>query len=175
MRYNGHMDQVFCFPPVADENSRVLVLGTAPSASSLAQGFYYAHPRNAFWPILQQLSGVRVETIPQRRGLALQMGIALWDTIGHCERVGSLDAAIRNPVPNDIASLLRKYRSIHLILLNGSTALHLYQRHHADKINLPFLSLPSTSPANAIPFARKLALWESALRQGCILPYKESE
>lgn len=173
MRYNGHMDRIFCFPPVVDENSRVLVLGTAPSVASLAQGFYYGHPRNAFWPILQELSGARAETAEQRRELALRMGVALWDTIGSCERAGSLDAAIRDPVPNDIAALLREYPSIRLVLLNGGTALRLYERHQAGQVGIAHMALPSTSPANTIPYARKLALWESALRKGGILPSKE--
>lgn len=162
--------RIRCFAPVADENSRVLVLGTAPSAASLQQGFYYAHPRNAFWSIMETISGERAASAEERRALALKMGVALWDTIGSCAREGSLDAAIRDPILNDIAALLREFPQIRLILLNGGTAQRLYKRHHGGTIALPALALPSTSPAHTMPFAQKLALWRSALAQGGIDP-----
>ena len=42
------------FEAVAGPDARVLILGTLPSAVSLATGQYYAQPRNAFWHIISQ-------------------------------------------------------------------------------------------------------------------------
>jgi hypoxanthine-DNA glycosylase len=42
-------------PPMATENTRMLVLGSFPSVTSLARQQYYAHPQNAFWRILQAI------------------------------------------------------------------------------------------------------------------------
>ncbi|HZX26552.1 MAG TPA: DNA-deoxyinosine glycosylase, partial [Telluria sp.] len=35
-----------CFPPVADDRTRVLILGSLPSEKSLALGQYYGNPQN---------------------------------------------------------------------------------------------------------------------------------
>lgn len=161
--------RIFCFAPVADERSLVLVLGSAPSVASLAQGFYYAHPRNAFWPILEAVSGESARTADERRTLALRMRVALWDTIGSCARSGSLDSAIRDPQPNDIAGFLRDHPSIRLVLLNGGTACKMYRRYIAPQVGLPALAMPSTSPAYTMPFAQKLAVWREALEKGGVL------
>ena len=157
-------DRVEGFAPLADANSRILVLGTAPSALSLKQGFYYAHPRNAFWPILCAVCGEAAPAESAKRALALRHGIALWDTLASCERKGSLDSAICRETPNDIASFLRCHPSVERILLNGTAAARLYRKYHADEISLPALCLPSTSPALTMPFAQKLSLWREALQ-----------
>ena len=53
------------FPPVYDENSRILILGSFPSVKSREQQFFYGHPRNRFWPLLaaiyQEIVPVTVE------------------------------------------------------------------------------------------------------------------
>ena len=39
-------------PPVFDERSEVLVLGTMPSPKSREAAFFYGHPQNRFWRVL---------------------------------------------------------------------------------------------------------------------------
>ena len=43
------------FPPLCDSESRVLILGSFPSAVSREQGFYYANRTNRFWPVLSEV------------------------------------------------------------------------------------------------------------------------
>ena len=38
-------------PPVFDENSEILILGSFPSVKSREQGFFYGHPQNRFWKV----------------------------------------------------------------------------------------------------------------------------
>ena len=61
------------FAPIYDENARVLIVGTMPSAASLAAAEYYAHKRNAFWPMMAQILG---EPIGQDYGARCAM--LLW-------------------------------------------------------------------------------------------------
>ncbi|MDD3214309.1 MAG: DNA-deoxyinosine glycosylase [Eubacteriales bacterium] len=137
------------FAPVYNASSRVLVLGTFPSVKSRENAFYYGHPQNRFWRVLASLFGAPVpNTIPEKRALLLQNGIALWDVLASCDITGSADLSIRKPVPNDIAALLSS-TSIHTVFCNGQTAGSLYHRWCEPLTTLPATILPSTSPANA--------------------------
>ena len=157
--------RIIAFEPVAPPGARVLILGSMPSVESLNQGFYYAHPRNAFWRILAEAFGEPFPAdIPGRIALLERHGIALWDVLQSCEREGSLDSAIRQPVPNDFEGLFRRCPGIRRILLNGGTACRLFM-----KWGKPFTEgrdlkrLPSTSPAYTLSYERKLAQWRQAL------------
>lgn len=136
-------------PPVFDEHSTVLILGTMPSPKSREAGFYYAHPQNRFWSVLSALFGEPVpETTAQRRDFALHHRIALWDVLAQCDIEGAADSAIKNPVPNDIAALLRS-SEIRAVFTAGKAATRLYKRLCEPMDCPPAIELPSTSPANA--------------------------
>jgi len=151
--------------PVAHANAKVLILGSMPGAESLAQQQYYAHPRNAFWPIMASLYGFAAD-LPY--ALRLQQltahGVALWDVLAYCEREGSLDSAIRNEQPNDFHRFFAAHPHISLVALNGGKAAQSFQKHVMPHLTLPvprLMALPSTSPAYAaMPFSQKLQLWQ---------------
>lgn len=147
------------YPPVYNENCRVLIVGTAPSAASLEAGGHYGHRRNAFWPILFALWGESDPgDYPSRYAFMLSHRIALWDVLKTCEREGNLDSAIRDGIPSDIDGLLAKCPSITTIFCNGGKAHELFCRHFP---HLQAERLPSTSPAAArLRFEQKLAAWQ---------------
>ena len=136
-------------PPVYDEKSRIMILGSFPSVRSRAEGFYYGHPQNRFWKVLAAVLGESVPTdIPGKRALLLRNGIALWDAAETCEIKGSSDASMRSVVPNDAAALAAKL-GITRIFANGKTAAALCKKYIIPGTSLELTVLPSTSPANA--------------------------
>src|SRR6202048_4890477 len=170
-------------PPVIDAHARGLILGSFPSVRSLADGQYYANPRNAFWPIVGDVLGFDGAADYARRLAALQSnGVALWDVLRGCRRVGSADSAIdpKSLVVNDFGALFTAHPNIAGVYFNGAKAADLYERlagaaiasaakpgaagHRHEVAAKPgaavdYQRLPSTSPANAIPRTAKLAAW----------------
>ena len=142
-------------PPLYDENSRILILGSFPSVKSRDMAFFYGHPQNRFWKLLSLLLEAPFpETVPERRAFLLGNRVAVWDVIHSCEIRGSSDASIRNAVPNDLREILEAAR-IRQIFVNGSTAGRLYRKYQEAPLRAVYgdcaraVVLPSTSPANA--------------------------
>lgn len=136
-------------PPVFDENSRVLVLGSFPSVQSRKAAFFYGHPQNRFWRVLSAVFSESVPgDVPEKKALLLKHKVALWDVIASCDVTGSADASIKNVVPNDLSVILSTANITH-VCTNGQMAHKLYQKYLAQEIDLPETVLPSTSPANA--------------------------
>lgn len=162
-------DRARSFAPIATRDARILILGSMPGQASLAAGQYYAHPRNAFWPIMATLLGFDAALDYPARTMALAAaGVAVWDVLHSCRRPGSLDSSIEaeSLVVNDLAGFLAGHRAIEHIFFNGSAAEKLFRKHlGADPsiAKLRLTRLPSTSPAHAaLNFAQKLAAWRVA-------------
>ncbi|MCB1908557.1 MAG: DNA-deoxyinosine glycosylase [Rhodocyclaceae bacterium] len=165
-------DHVQSFPALVDDASRILILGSMPGRLSLARVRYYAHPRNAFWPIMASLLGFADDApYPLRCRALLAGGVALWDVMASCRRRGSLDADIDEAsiIANDIPALLRGHPAITAIFFNGAKAEQSFRRHVAAALDargaaLPRLRLPSTSPAHAgMSTAAKCRIWHASL------------
>jgi hypoxanthine-DNA glycosylase len=78
------------FPPIADENTHTLILGSFPGVASLDAAQYYAHPRNQFWRLVGTVIGEPLNELPydERVLRLLKHGIGLWDVLAACEREG---------------------------------------------------------------------------------------
>lgn len=159
-----HMES-FCtsFPPIACKDSRVLILGSMPGAVSLAMQQYYAHPRNAFWPILYALWDEEMQDdYADRVAFALSHHIAIWDVAQSCVRTGSSDASIHDVRGNDFENFFATYPLIHTVFCNGRLAHTLFCKvadYVADE--RPCTLLPSTSPAYTLSVAEKTAAWQA--------------
>lgn len=148
------------FPPVFDQNSRILILGSFPSVKSREQGFFYGHPQNRFWRVTAAVMACPVpETVEEKRAFLLSNGIALWDVIAACEIENSADSSIRNAVANDLSRIFAS-ADIHAVFTNGKTADRLYRKYIGENA----VCLPSTSPANATWTLEKLIAAWSCIR-----------
>jgi len=144
------------FPPIGRSGARTLILGSMPSRESLARHRYYAHPRNAFWPILRSLLDLPDAGYEETVARVARKGIAIWDVLETCVRSTSLDSDIEDGsvVVNDFPRFFAAHSCIGRICFNGAKAESLYLRHVLPGLADPFAGLPrhrlpSTSPANA--------------------------
>lgn len=157
-------NRIYGFPPVEDENARVLIVGSMPSVASLDASFYYGHPRNAFWPIMANVFSEKIpEAIEEKKALLTKNNLALWDVYASCIREGSLDSAIRAGEKNDFASFFKTHPKIRAVLCNGGTAYRMFDPSVCPHICV--LRLPSTSPAYTKSFEFKLSAWKQALAE----------
>lgn len=137
------------FPPLYDENSKVLILGSFPSVKSREQNFFYGHPQNRFWKVVSAVIGTDAPiTIEEKSNILHENHIALWDVIASCDITGSSDSSIKNVVANDLTDIL-KNADIRQIFVNGKTAEKYYNKYIRNTIDRDVVCLPSTSPANA--------------------------
>lgn len=132
-------------PPVFDENSKVLILGSLPSVKSRKVGFYYMHPQNRFWRVLEEIFKEKIE---DKKEFCLTHHIALWDTCASCEITSSSDSSIKNIVPNDLSLILEKANIVQ-IFTTGKKAHEIYQKYLYPVYKKEDICLSSTSPANA--------------------------
>ena len=137
-----------------------------PGVASLDAQQYYAHPRNAFWGITGQLFGFDPAAPYDDRATALHTaGVAVWDVLRSCRRMGSLDSAVEREsmVANDFRALFAAHPTITRVWFNGAAADRNYRRlAHVDRA-LKYARLPSTSPAHTMRFEDKLAAWSRAV------------
>ena len=150
-----------CFPPVTRADTRLLILGSLPGAMSLAEGRYYANPRNQFW----RLAGAVIEKdlvalgYEARLLALLEGGIGLWDTVAAATREGSLDQNIRLHAASDLAALAARLPALRAVGFNGGKSASIGRPQLAGRPDLALVDLPSSSPAFTRPFGQKLERW----------------
>ncbi|KIC63712.1 DNA-deoxyinosine glycosylase [Chryseobacterium taiwanense] len=157
-------NRISSFPPIVDETSKILILGSIPGVKSLEKQQYYAHPQNKFWKIIFELfhEGF-TDDYEERINILKKNHIALWDVIDSCERKGSLDSEIKNEEANQIEELLEQYPSITAIFCNGGKSYKNLQKVLGKNFKTPIILMPSTSPLHTVSFEKKLEEWKRIL------------
>lgn len=137
------------FPPIVDNECKILILGSVPSVKSMQEMFYYGHKQNRFWKVLDVLFCCEVSKISKegKTEFLLKHHIALYDSVFECDIFGSSDSKIQNVIHADIKSLVSGTKISH-IFANGQKSFEELLKGNAWAKDIA-TKLPSTSPANA--------------------------
>ena len=144
------------FEPFYDKDSKILILGSIPSPASRKQGFYYAHPQNRFWKVLEKVYNEKIEgDISSKKKFLTKHHIALWDVLESCYIEGAKDSSIKDPKPNDINKIILNSK-VKKIFTLGRVSYNLYNKYCYPNTNIKAIYLPSTSPLNCALNLEKL-------------------
>jgi len=151
-------------PPLIDDKTEILILGSLPSDVSLAKGQYYANPSNDFWKLIGQVLNQNVVTLAYEHRIETlkKFGVGLWDIYHHCIRPGSMDKDITDSELNDFDTLRTTCPQLALVCFNGQKAGE--SQEILRGLGYPTLILPSSSGANRRDQAERLGCW-NAIRE----------
>lgn len=136
-------------PPLYDDKSTKLILGSFPSVKSREAMFFYGHPQNRFWKLLALLFDEETPaTVEEKKKLILSHDLALWDSIKSCTITGSSDSSVKDVIPNDLSVILNN-SLVTRIFCNGALSHKMYMKYIYPQTKIEAVKLPSTSPANA--------------------------
>lgn len=149
--------------PIIYKDTQTLILGSFPSIKSFEKNFYYAHPSNKFWKILEATTAYPVNNLDQKLWLLKECKLGLWDMIRRCSRDNSLDSSLENEEVNDIAGFLELHPSITKLAFTGKKAEALFKTHFSHlEIEMVYLPSPSSAYA-AMKFESKVEAYKKAL------------
>lgn len=150
------------FDMVADERTKLLILGSLPGQKSLAERRYYANPSNQFWRLLAPVVDADLVALDYAGRLAalLDAGIGLWDVIGSARRFGSLDSALRDADVRDLGAAIEALPTLRAMAFNGAAAYRIGVRQLGDTPPVALIPLPSSSGAHAVGIAVKQPVWD---------------
>ncbi len=151
------------FKPIVFKDTQTLILGSFPSIQSFEKNFYYAHPRNQFWKILESVTSYPANTRDQRFWLLKECKLGLWDMVKGCSRENSLDSSLENEEVNDLAAFLEVHPSITRLAFTGRKAEALFKAHFSY-LGIETVYLPSPSAAYAkMTFEQKVTEYKKQL------------
>jgi len=150
-------------PPAVDQSTRILILGSMPSDTSIQRQQYYADSRNDFWKLISNAINDDISQLEYNSKIAKLMtrGIGLWDVYAACHREGSGDSEIRQSQMNDFSHLHQLSPRLSLVCFNGREA----GQHESIFRNMGYRTfvLPSSSGANRKNSRKRLNLWKDVL------------
>ena len=151
------------FKPIVFKDTETLILGSFPSIKSFENNFYYAHPSNQFWKLLEYVTNYPVNNKDQKIWLLKEAKFGLWDMIKNCTRDNSLDSSLEDEEVNDIAAFLEVNPNIRKIAFTGKKSQALFETHFAH-LEIERVYLPSPSAAYAkMLFEEKCKIYSERL------------
>jgi len=152
------------FKPIVFKDTEVLILGSFPSIKSFENNFYYAHPSNQFWKIMEAVTNYPVNNRDQKIWLLKEAKFGLWDMIKHCRRDNSLDSSLEEEEVNDMATFLEVHPSIKKVAFTGKKSQALFETHFGY-LEIERVYLPSPSAAYAkMSIDKKIKIFKEKLQ-----------
>lgn len=150
------MTEVHPFGNFIPKNSNYLVLGSFTTKPYKGYDFFYSNGRNQFWPIIEEVYKVRLETTNKKKILFSKLHIAIADIIYSCERIknSNLDVNLKDIILNNTIERILSENNINKIFFTSRFVEKLYRKNFKElirnysKINL--ITLPSPSPRYAL-------------------------
>lgn len=150
--------------PVYNAQTKILILGSAPSEKSLMRQQYYGNKSNRFWSILFDcLQVADPEDYQKRLAILLAHRIGLWDVYHTFERSGSMDHQYGTVERNDFSAFLQA-APIETVIANGKKAFQEAQKI-PELSNYPLISCLSTSGANNAKTKERLSQWKRVFNE----------
>ena len=151
------------FQPITYKDTEILILGSFPSIKSFENNFYYAHPSNKFWKILEAVTSYPINNRDQKLWLLKEAKFGLWDMVRECSRDNSLDSSLENEEVNDIVGFLEVHPSIKKLAFTGKKAEALFKTNFSHlEIETVYLPSPSSAYA-AMKFEEKVVAYKKQL------------
>lgn len=151
------------FKPIVFKDTQILILGSFPSIKSFDNNFYYAHPSNQFWKLLENVTSYPVNNRDQKIWLLKECKFGLWDMIKTCSRENSLDSTLEDEEVNDLVTFLEAHPSIRKLAFTGKKSEALFKMHFSH-LDIETVYLPSPSAAYAkMNFETKAAAYKKQL------------
>ena len=134
---NSSTEHIHPFEPFVSKNTKTLILGTFPgkdftdpNKENDKEDWYYGNKRNEFWELIEYALCCKensLKTIKEKKGLLEKHNIGITDIIKKAKRKedNNSDKNLYDIDPNDLNSLLDKYKDIDTIVL---TSKDMYKR-----------------------------------------------
>jgi hypoxanthine-DNA glycosylase len=162
--YENGLSRSFGLPPVIDDRSKYLILGTFPSELSILQQNYYASPDNRFWQVLLKvLEEHFTEDYDKRLEILKKHSIALWDMVESCMIKGRGDSGISEETVNVPVKLAESFPNLRYLIFNGNRPLQFFAKHRLTDDPLVLVPpFPSTSNRyTRLTLAEKIERWST--------------
>ncbi|HBC45053.1 MAG: hypothetical protein UX08_C0010G0011 [Candidatus Collierbacteria bacterium GW2011_GWB1_45_35] len=152
-------------------NTQYLLLGSfTGQITDVSYDWFYGTKRNLFWPIIQEVYGVSLQSKLEKQELFSELGIAITDIILSCERKSksNLDMNLTNIVLNDEVRSIIKNNQIRKIFFSSRFVEKLFKKYFRELVleypQIDLVTLPSPSPRYAaMKKTEKIALYKEVL------------
>jgi len=137
-------------------NTQYLLLGSfTGQITDVSYDWFYGTKRNLFWPIIQEVYGVSLQSKLEKQELFSRLRMAITDIILSCERkaASNLDVNLINIIFNQEVERIVRDKNLKKIFFSSRFVEKLFRKNFKEIISehpkIALITLPSPSPRYA--------------------------